>query len=158
MMPEQESTIIYTKTDEAPALATYSLLPIIKAFAEASDINVEIRDISLSARMIANFPDFLRDEQKQFDDLVELGELTQDPMANIIKLPNISASVPQIKAAIKELQEKGYPLPEYPEEPASKREQDIKARYDKVKGSAVNPVLREGNSDRRAPALSLIHI
>ena len=151
-MSEQESTIIYTKTDEAPALATYSLLPIIKAFAEASDINVEIRDISLSARMIANFPDFLRDEQKQFDDLVELGELTQDPMANIIKLPNISASVPQIKAAIKELQEKGYPLPEYPEEPASKREQDIKARYDKVKGSAVNPVLREGNSDRRAPA------
>jgi len=152
MMSEQKPTIIYTKTDEAPALATYSLLPIIKVFSEASNINVEIRDISLSSRIIANFPDFLSDEQKQSDDLLELGELTQDPMANIIKLPNISASVPQIKAAVKELQEKGYPLPEYPEEPANEREQEIKARYDKVKGSAVNPVLREGNSDRRAPA------
>ena len=151
-MSEQKPTIIYTKTDEAPALATYSLLPIIKVFSEASNINVEIRDISLSSRIIANFPDFLSDEQKQSDDLLELGELTQDPMANIIKLPNISASVPQIKAAVKELQEKGYPLPEYPEEPANEREQEIKARYDKVKGSAVNPVLREGNSDRRAPA------
>ena len=151
-MSEQKTTIIYTKTDEAPALATYSLLPIIKVFSEASNINVEIRDISLSSRIIANFPDFLSDEQKQSDDLLELGELTQDPMANIIKLPNISASVPQIKAAVKELQEKGYPLPEYPEEPANEQEQEIKARYDKVKGSAVNPVLREGNSDRRAPA------
>jgi isocitrate dehydrogenase len=152
MMSEQKPTIIYTKTDEAPALATYSLLPIIKVFSEASNINVEARDISLSSRIIANFPDFLSDEQKQTDDLLELGELTQDPMANIIKLPNISASVPQIKAAVKELQEKGYPLPEYPEEPANEQEQEIKARYDKVKGSAVNPVLREGNSDRRAPA------
>ncbi|MGE4629430.1 MAG: NADP-dependent isocitrate dehydrogenase [Pseudohongiellaceae bacterium] len=152
MMSEQKPTIIYTKTDEAPALATYSLLPIIKVFSEASNINVEIRDISLSSRIIANFPDFLSDEQKQSDDLLELGELTQDPMANIIKLPNISASVPQMKAAVKELQEKGYPLPEYPEEPANEQEQEIKARYDKVKGSAVNPVLREGNSDRRAPA------
>ena len=151
-MSEQKPTIIYTYTDEAPALATYSLLPIIKVFSEASNINVEIRDISLSSRIIANFPDFLSDEQKQSDDLLELGELTQDPMANIIKLPNISASVPQIKAAVKELQEKGYPLPEYPEEPANEQEQEIKARYDKVKGSAVNPVLREGNSDRRAPA------
>ena len=151
-MSEQKPTIIYTKTDEAPALATYSLLPIIKVFSEASNINVEIRDISLSSRIIANFPDFLSDEQKQSDDLLELGELTQHPMANIIKLPNISASVPQIKAVVKELQKKGYPLPEYPEEPANEQEQEIKARYDKVKGSAVNPVLREGNSDRRAPA------
>ena len=151
-MSEQKPTIIYTYTDEAPALATYSLLPIIKVFSEASNINVEIRDISLSSRIIANFPDFLSDEQKQSDDLLELGELTQHPMANIIKLPNISASVPQIKAVVKELQKKGYPLPEYPEEPANDQEQEIKARYDKVKGSAVNPVLREGNSDRRAPA------
>jgi len=151
-MSEQKPTIIYTYTDEAPALATYSLLPIIKVFSEACNINVEIRDISLSSRIIANFPDFLSDEQKQSDDLLELGELTQDPMANIIKLPNISASVPQIKAVVKELQKKGYPLPEYPEEPANEQEQEIKARYDKVKGSAVNPVLREGNSDRRAPA------
>tara|TARA_B100001146_G_scaffold37901_2_gene31510 strand:- start:114 stop:2345 length:2232 start_codon:yes stop_codon:yes gene_type:complete len=152
MMSEQKPTIIYTYTDEAPALATYSLLPIIKVFSEASNINVEIRDISLSSRIIANFPDFLSDEQKQSDDLLELGELTQHPMANIIKLPNISASVPQIKAVVKELQRNGYPLPEYPEEPANDQEQEIKARYDKVKGSAVNPVLREGNSDRRAPA------
>jgi len=151
-MSEQKPTIIYTYTDEAPALATYSLLPIIKVFSEACNINVEIRDISLSSRIIANFPDFLSDEQKQSDDLLELGELTQDPMANIIKLPNISASVPQIKAVVKELQKKGYPLPEYPEEPANEQEQEIRARYDKVKGSAVNPVLREGNSDRRAPA------
>ncbi len=151
-MSEQKPTIIYTYTDEAPALATYSLLPIIKVFSEASNINVEIRDISLSSRIIANFPDFLSDEQKQSDDLLELGELTQHPMANIIKLPNISASVPQIKAVVKELQRNGYPLPEYPEEPANDQEQEIKARYDKVKGSAVNPVLREGNSDRRAPA------
>jgi len=152
MMSDQKSTIIYTETDEAPALATYSFLPIIKAFTDASDVDVEIRDISLSGRIIANFPEFLTDEQKQSDALAELGELTQDPMANIIKLPNISASIPQMKAAIKELQDKGYGLPDYPEEPANDQEADIKARYDRIKGSAVNPVLREGNSDRRAPA------
>ena len=151
-MSDQKSTIIYTETDEAPALATYSFLPIIKAFTDASDVDVEIRDISLSGRIIANFPEFLTDEQKQSDALAELGELTQDPMANIIKLPNISASIPQMKAAIKELQDKGYGLPDYPEEPANDQEADIKARYDRIKGSAVNPVLREGNSDRRAPA------
>lgn len=150
-MSEQKSTIIYTETDEAPALATYSLLPIIEAFCKASDVGVEIRDISLSGRIIANFSDFLPAEQQQSDALAELGELTQDPMANIIKLPNISASIPQMKAAIKELQDKGYALPDYPEEPANEKEEDIKARYDRVKGSAVNPVLREGNSDRRAP-------
>ncbi len=150
-MSEQKSTIIYTETDEAPALATYSLLPIIKAFCKASDVDVDIRDISLSGRIIANFPDYLNADQQQSDALAELGELTQDPMANIIKLPNISASIPQMKAAIKELQDKGYALPDYPEEPANEKEQDAKARYDKIKGSAVNPVLREGNSDRRAP-------
>ena len=161
-MSEQKSRIIYTETDEAPALATYSFLPIIKAFTDASDVDVEIRDISLSGRIIANFPEYLTDNQKQSDTLAELGELTQDPIANIIKLPNISASVPQMKAVIKELQDKGYGLPDYPEEPTNEQEVDIKARYDRVKGSAVNPVLREGNSDRRAPAsvksLSLIHI
>ncbi|MDD9958891.1 MAG: NADP-dependent isocitrate dehydrogenase [Gammaproteobacteria bacterium] len=151
-MSDQKSTIIYTETDEAPALATYSFLPIIKAFTDASDVDVEIRDISLSGRIIANFPEFLTDEQKQSDALAELGELTQDPMANIIKLPNISASIPQMKAAIKELKDKGYKLPDYPEEPANNQETDVKARYDRIKGSAVNPVLREGNSDRRAPA------
>ncbi len=151
-MSEKKSTIIYTETDEAPALATYSLLPIIEAFCKASDVAVEIRDISLSGRIIANFTDFLNADQQQSDALAELGELTQDPMANIIKLPNISASIPQMKAAIKELQDKGYALPDYPEEPADAKEEDIKARYDRVKGSAVNPVLREGNSDRRAPA------
>lgn len=150
-MSEQKSTIIYTETDEAPALATYSLLPIIKAFCKASDVDVDIRDISLSGRIIANFPDYLNADQQQSDALAELGELTQDPMANIIKLPNISASIPQMKAAIKELQDKGYALPDYPEEPANEKEQNAKARYDKIKGSAVNPVLREGNSDRRAP-------
>ncbi|MCG8412622.1 MAG: NADP-dependent isocitrate dehydrogenase, partial [Pseudomonadales bacterium] len=150
-MSEQKSTIIYTETDEAPALATYSLLPIIEAFCKASDVAVEIRDISLSGRIIANFSDFLSAEQQQSDALAELGEMTQDPMANIIKLPNISASIPQMKAAIKELQDKGYALPDYPEEKKKKKEQDIKDRYDRVKGSAVNPVLREGNSDRRAP-------
>lgn len=151
-MSEQKSTIIYTETDEAPALATYSLLPIIEAFCKASDVAVEIRDISLSGRIIANFSDFLSAEQQQSDALAELGEMTQDPMANIIKLPNISASIPQMKAAIKELQDKGYALPDYPEEPANEKEQEIKDRYDRIKGSAVNPVLREGNSDRRAPA------
>ena len=151
-MSAKKSTIIYTETDEAPALATYSLLPIVEAFARACDVDVEIRDISLSGRIIANFADYLSDDQQQSDALAELGNLTQDPLANIIKLPNISASIPQMKAAIAELQGKGYALPDYPEEPSSAEERDIKARYDRIKGSAVNPVLREGNSDRRAPA------
>jgi len=150
-MSEQKPTIIYTETDEAPALATYSLLPIIQAFAKASGVDVETRDISLSGRIIANFSDYLTDDQKQLDALAELGALTQDPMANIIKLPNISASVPQMNAVIKELQVKGYALPNYPEDASSDEEADVKSRYDRIKGSAVNPVLREGNSDRRAP-------
>ena len=151
-MSAKKSTIIYTETDEAPALATYSLLPIVEAFARACDVDVEIRDISLSGRIIANFADYLSADQQQSDALAELGNLTQDPLANIIKLPNISASIPQMKAAIAELQWKGYALPDYPEEPSSDEERDIKARYERIKGSAVNPVLREGNSDRRAPA------
>ena len=150
-MSEKKAKIIYTDTDEAPALATYSFLPIIKSFTAGSGIAVETRDISLAGRIIANFPEFLNDSQKQSDALAELGELTQDEMANIIKLPNISASIPQMKDAIKELQDKGYVLPDYPEEPNDDKERDIKARYDRIKGSAVNPVLREGNSDRRAP-------
>ncbi|WP_435133873.1 NADP-dependent isocitrate dehydrogenase [Formosa sp. A9] len=145
------SKIIYTKTDEAPALATYSFLPIIKAFLTPSNINVETRDISLAGRIIATFPDFLTAEQQLPDALAELGELAKKPEANIIKLPNISASIPQLKAAISELQSQGYELPNYPDEPKSDAEKDIKSRYDKIKGSAVNPVLREGNSDRRAP-------
>ncbi|NNE37560.1 MAG: NADP-dependent isocitrate dehydrogenase, partial [Gammaproteobacteria bacterium] len=145
-------TIIYTETDEAPALATYSLLPIIKAYTNYADINVETRDISLSGRILAVFPDYLSKEQVQSDALTELGELAKTPEANIIKLPNISASIPQMNATIKELQAKGYALPDYPDNPEDDKEKDIKARYDKVKGSAVNPVLREGNSDRRAPA------
>ncbi|MCB1231296.1 MAG: NADP-dependent isocitrate dehydrogenase [Verrucomicrobiae bacterium] len=144
-------TIIYTKTDEAPALATRSLLPIIQAFTKSSGINVETRDISLAGRIIAVFPEFLNEDQRIGDALTELGELAKTPEANIIKLPNISASVPQLKAAIKELQSQGYALPDYPEEPKTDEEKDIQSRYDKVKGSAVNPVLREGNSDRRAP-------
>lgn len=151
-MSDKKSTIIYTETDEAPALATYSLLPIIKAYTDASDVAVETRDISLSGRVIASFPDFLNADQQQSDALAELGEMTQDPMANIIKLPNISASLPQMMAVIKELQAKGYALPNYTEDPKTDAERDIKTRYDKIKGSAVNPVLREGNSDRRAPA------
>ena len=143
--------IIYTKTDEAPALATYSLLPIIKAYTATSGITVETRDISLAGRILANFPDYLNGNQKIGDALTELGELAKTPEANIIKLPNISASVPQLKAAIKELQAQGYEIPNYPEEPENDKEAQIKARYDKIKGSAVNPVLREGNSDRRAP-------
>ncbi|MDQ7727150.1 NADP-dependent isocitrate dehydrogenase [Halomonas sp. SpR8] len=143
--------IIYTLTDEAPALATYSLLPIIDAFTDAAGIEVETRDISLAARVLALFPDYLTEEQRIEDHLAELGALAKVPEANIIKLPNISASMPQLRAVIKELQEQGYPLPEYPDEPSNDEEKDIKARYDKVKGSAVNPVLREGNSDRRAP-------
>ena len=151
-MSDKKSTIIYTETDEAPALATYSLLPIIKAYTDASDVAVETRDISLSGRVIASFSDFLNADQQQGDALAELGQMTQDPMANIIKLPNISASLPQMMAVIKELQAKGYALPDYTEDPSTDSERDIKARYDKIKGSAVNPVLREGNSDRRAPA------
>lgn len=146
-----KSKIIYTKTDEAPALATYSLLPIIKSFASAADIDVELSDISLAGRILANFPDFLTDEQRVPDALAELGDLTQEPDTNIIKLPNISASIPQLRAAIKELNAKGYAVPEFPEDPKDDKEADIKARYSKVLGSAVNPVLREGNSDRRAP-------
>ena len=144
-------SIIYTKTDEAPALATYSLLPIIQAFTKSSGINVETRDISLAGRIIAVFPEFLNEDQQIGDALSELGELAKTPGANIIKLPNISASIPQLKAAIEELQNGGFNLPPYPDEPCNDEEKDIKARYDKVKGSAVNPVLREGNSDRRAP-------
>ncbi len=144
-------TIIYTKTDEAPALATYSFLPIVQAFTKHSGITVETRDISLAGRIISRFPDFLADGQKTGDALAELGALTLKPEANIIKLPNVSASVPQLKAAIAELQSKGYPVPDYPENPQNEAEKDIRSRYDKIKGSAVNPVLREGNSDRRAP-------
>ncbi len=144
-------TIIYTKTDEAPLLATYSFLPVVEAFTKHSGIAVETRDISLAGRIIAGFSDFLTEDQRIGDHLAELGALTLQPEANIIKLPNISASVPQLKAAIAELQKKGYKLPDYPEAPQNEAEKEIKARYDKVKGSAVNPVLREGNSDRRAP-------
>ncbi|MGF6765616.1 isocitrate dehydrogenase [Paraburkholderia sp. GAS33] len=143
--------IIYTLTDEAPALATYSLLPIVKAFTRSSNVAVETRDISLAGRIIAVFPDYLTAEQKGSDDLAELGALTTRPEANIIKLPNISASVPQLKAAIAELRDQGYKLPSYPDVATTDEEKDVKARYDKIKGSAVNPVLREGNSDRRAP-------
>ncbi|MDN3492075.1 NADP-dependent isocitrate dehydrogenase [Winogradskyella bathintestinalis] len=143
--------IVYTKTDEAPALATRSFLPIVKAFTKSSGIIIETKDISLAARILAAFPDFLTDEQKINDALAELGELAKTPEANIIKLPNISASVPQLTAAIEELQNKGFNLPNYPDEPQDEEEKEIKSRYDKIKGSAVNPVLREGNSDRRAP-------
>ncbi len=144
--------IIYTYTDEAPALATESLLPIISAFAAAADVEVETRDISLAGRILAQFPDRLTPEQFTPDALTELGELAKTPEANIIKLPNISASVPQLKAAIRELQGQGYAIPDYPDGPATDEERETRARYDRVKGSAVNPVLREGNSDRRAPA------
>jgi isocitrate dehydrogenase len=144
-------TILYTKTDEAPALATYSFLPIVKAFTKHAGINVEIRDISLAGRIIAAFPDFLTEDQRIGDALSELGALTLKPEANIIKLPNISASIPQLKAAIAELHSKGYKLPDYPDNPQTDSDKEIRACYDKIKGSAVNPVLREGNSDRRAP-------
>jgi isocitrate dehydrogenase len=143
--------IIYTKTDEAPMLATYSFLPIINAFTKVAGVTVELRDISLAGRVIAVFPEYLTPQQQQHDALAELGAMAQTPEANIIKLPNISASIPQLKATITELQNQGYKLPEYPENPKDDKEREIKARYDKVKGSAVNPVLREGNSDRRAP-------
>ena len=144
-------TIIYTKTDEAPALATYSLLPIIQRFTEPAGIAVELRDISLAGRILSQFPEYLEASRRVSDELAYLGNLTQDPGANIIKLPNISASIPQLKAAIAELQQKGYALPDYPESPADEKEAEVKSRYDRIKGSAVNPVLREGNSDRRAP-------
>ena len=146
-----DPTIIYTKTDEAPALATYSLLPIIKAFARPCGVQVETRDISLAGRILSQFPEYLEASQRAGDALAELGALAKQPEANIIKLPNISASIPQLKGAIAELQGKGYALPEYPENPQNDEQSAIKAKYDKVKGSAVNPVLREGNSDRRAP-------
>lgn len=150
-MSQEKPTIIYTQTDEAPALATYSLLPIIQAFANATDIAVTTQDISLAGRIIASFNDYLTPAQQQQDALALLGDLAKTPEANIIKLPNISASIPQLKAVIKELQSSGYALPDYPEEPKTEQEKDAKARYDRIKGSAVNPVLREGNSDRRAP-------
>jgi len=147
----QKEKIIYTKTDEAPMLATYSFLPIIEAFTKAAGVSLETRDISLAGRILSQFPDYLKEDQKVKDDLTELGELAKKPEANIIKLPNISASVPQLKNAISELQSKGFAIPDYPDEPANEKEKEIQTRYDKVKGSAVNPVLREGNSDRRAP-------
>ena len=147
-----DPTIIYTLTDEAPALATYSLLPVVRAYASTAGINVETRDISLAGRIIASFPERLEEHQRIDDALAELGKLAMTPAANIIKLPNISASIPQLKAAIAELQQKGYALPDYPDDPKSDADRDVRARYDHVTGSAVNPVLREGNSDRRAPA------
>jgi len=146
-----KSTIIYTQTDEAPALATYSLLPMVRAFAKTAGIQMETRDISLAGRILANFSEFLKEDQRIGDALSELGDMAKTPEANIIKLPNISASVPQLKDAIAELQANGFALPNYPEEPKSDSEKEIKSKYDKIKGSAVNPVLREGNSDRRAP-------
>ena len=146
------ATIIYTRTDEAPLLATYSLLPIIAAFTSTAGVRVETRDISLAGRILAQFPERLTEGQRQADALAELGALAKTPEANIIKLPNISASVPQLKAAVAELQGQGFDLPDYPDNPTTDEEKDVRARYDRVKGSAVNPVLREGNSDRRAPA------
>ena len=147
----KKATIVYTITDEAPALATRSFLPIVKAFTRSSDINFETKDISLAARILANFSDVLPENQRIEDALTQLGELAKKPEANIIKLPNISASVPQLIAAIKELQSLGYKLPDYPETVETTDQKVILERYNKVKGSAVNPVLREGNSDRRAP-------
>ncbi len=147
----KSSTIFYTLTDEAPALATRSFLPIVKAFAKSSNVTIETKDISLAARILSAFSDYLTEEQRVPDALTELGELVKTPEANVIKLPNISASIPQLTNAIEELQSKGYALPDYPDEPENNDEKIIKARYDKIKGSAVNPVLREGNSDRRAP-------
>ena len=157
LMSEKPS-IIYTKTDEAPALATYSLLPIVQAFTKHAGINVESRDISLSSRILAVFSDLLPPAQRVADALAELGALTLKPEANIIKLPNISASVPQLKEAIAELQAHSFKVPDYPEVPKTDAEKDAKARYDRIKGSAVNPVLREGNSDRRAPKAVTLRI
>ena len=145
------NTIIYTKTDEAPALATYSFLPIVQAFAKPAGVKVETRDISLAARILSQFPDLLLAAQQIPDHLAELGKMTLLQDANIIKLPNVSASIPQLKEAIKELQGKGFPIPDFPENPATDEEKEARTRYSKVMGSAVNPVLREGNSDRRAP-------
>ncbi|MBU2677123.1 MAG: NADP-dependent isocitrate dehydrogenase, partial [Gammaproteobacteria bacterium] len=150
--PSRKSKIIYTLTDEAPLLATHSLLPIIRTFTAPAGIEVAESDISVAARLLGQFPDYLSDEQKVPDNLAELGRLTQFSDTNIIKLPNISASVPQLNAAIDELQSKGFKIPDFPEEPETDKEADINKRYSKVLGSAVNPVLREGNSDRRAPA------
>ncbi|MDX8395954.1 MAG: NADP-dependent isocitrate dehydrogenase, partial [Mariprofundaceae bacterium] len=148
-MTSNTPTIIYTKTDEAPALATYSLLPVVQAFSKAANVTVETKDISMAGRIIANFPDKLNEDQKQSDALSELGALAKTADANIIKLPNISASIPQLCAAISELQAHGYDIPNYPEDAQSEEEKAIKSRFSKVLGSAVNPVLREGNSDRR---------
>ncbi|NLE78470.1 MAG: NADP-dependent isocitrate dehydrogenase, partial [Rhodococcus sp.] len=150
-MSADKPKIIYTLTDEAPLLATHAFLPIVRTFAGAAGIEVESSDISVSARILAAFPDRLTEEQRVPDTLAELGRLTQLPETNIIKLPNISASVPQLLAAIKELQGKGYAIPDFPEDPKTDEERDIRERYGKILGSAVNPVLREGNSDRRAP-------
>ena len=150
-MSSQKSKIIYTKTDEAPMLATHSLLPIINAFAAHAGVEIETKDISLAARVLSAFPTYLQENQRVDDALQELGELVKKPEANIIKLPNISASVPQLEAVIQELQGKGYAIPSYPDAPKNDKDEQIKLRYDKIKGSAVNPVLREGNSDRRAP-------
>ncbi|ABL06825.1 NADP-dependent isocitrate dehydrogenase [Mycobacterium ulcerans] len=150
-MSAEQPTIIYTLTDEAPLLATYAFLPIVRAFAEPAGIQIKTSDVSVAARILAEFPDYLTDEQRVPDNLAELGELTQDPDTNIIKLPNISASVPQLKAAIKELQDKGYAIPDYPADPKTDEEKALKERYARCLGSAVNPVLRQGNSDRRAP-------
>src|SRR6056300_1680203 len=145
-MAKQPSTIVYTLTDEAPALATASLLPIVRKFAKTADINVELCDISLAARILSSFPEYLNEQQKVEDGLSSLGDLAKDPKANIIKLPNISASIPQLKSAIAELQSQGYHVPDFPEEARNEKEQDIRDRYSKVTGSAVNPVLRQGNS------------
>ena len=150
-MATDSHTIIYTHTDEAPALATKSLLPVVNAFTNVAGVTVELRDISLAGRVLAAFPDALTAQQRISDDLGELGQLVTRPEANVIKLPNISASIPQLKATIEELQAKGYNVPNYPDDPQTAAEKDIQATYDKIKGSAVNPVLREGNSDRRAP-------
>ena len=143
--------IYYTKTDEAPALATNSFLPIVKLFTRTANVSVQLKDISLAARILSQFPSYLTESQIVEDDLSFLGELAKTPEANIIKLPNISASIPQLKSAIKELQSKKYLIPNYPDEPNTDEEKEIKSIYDRIKGSAVNPVLREGNSDRRAP-------
>ncbi len=151
-MTTEKSRIIYTLTDEAPLLATCSLLPIIRTFTSAAGIEIDQRDISVAARILAEFSDYLNDDQKVPDNLAELGRLTQEPATNIIKLPNISAAVPQLTAAIAELQSNGYDIPDYPDDPQTEEEKVINQRYGKVQGSAVNPVLRQGNSDRRAPA------
>jgi len=144
-----KAKVIWTKVDEAPQLASYSLLPIMRAFTKDADVEIEVRDISLAGRILAQFPDLLPEDKRVNDDLAYLGELVWKPEANIMKLPNISASLPQLKEAIKELQEQGYPLPDYPDNPQTEEEKDIKERYDRCVGSVVNPVLRQGNSDRR---------